>query len=103
VPFQVLCGESRAFCTRPSTTAFDPSPELHARIEALLRRSRRRPGSGRMRIGPLEFDPIARHVWLHGERIHLSKKEFALLRAQTSSISRKSLAQRAAHDARPHV
>jgi DNA-binding response OmpR family regulator len=63
-------------------------PELHARIEALLRRSRRRPGSGRMRIGPLELDPIARHVWLHGERLHLSKKEFALLRALAAEPTR---------------
>jgi DNA-binding response OmpR family regulator len=56
-------------------------PELRARIIALLRRSRRRPGSGRLRIGPLELDPLARQVWLHGERLALSKKEFALLRA----------------------
>jgi DNA-binding response OmpR family regulator len=56
-------------------------PELRARIIALLRRSRRRPGSGRLRIGPLELDPLARQVWLHGERLVLSKKEFALLRA----------------------
>lgn len=55
--------------------------ELHARILALLRRTRRRPGTGRLRIGPLELDAIARQVWLRGEPLELSKKEFALLRA----------------------
>jgi DNA-binding response OmpR family regulator len=56
-------------------------PELHARIVALLRRTRRRPGLGRLRVGSLELDPLARQVWLHGEPLALSKKEFALLRA----------------------
>ncbi len=55
-------------------------PELHARVGALLRRSQRRPGTGRLRVGPLEIDPISRMVWLHGERLALSKKEFALVR-----------------------
>ena len=44
-------------------------PELRARVFALLRRSRRRPGAGRLRIGPLELDPLARHVRLHGEPV----------------------------------
>jgi DNA-binding response OmpR family regulator len=34
-----------------------------------------------MRVGPLEVDPLSRGVWLHGKPLHLSKKEFALLRA----------------------
>jgi DNA-binding response OmpR family regulator len=62
--------------------------ELHARIHALLRRSTRRPCSRRMRIGPLELDPVARHVWLDGEPIALSKKEFALLRALAAEPTR---------------
>jgi DNA-binding response OmpR family regulator len=63
-------------------------PELHARIAALLRRSRRRPRSGRLRVGPLDVDVVARHVWLHGERVALSKKEFALLRALAAEPTR---------------
>src|SRR5205085_4791451 len=51
-------------------------PELRARVMALLRRSRRRPGAGRLRIGALDLDPVARQVWLHGEPLHLSKKEY---------------------------
>jgi len=62
--------------------------ELRARIVALLRRNRRRPGSGRLRIGPLELDPLARSVWLHGERLLLSNKEFALLRALAGDPTR---------------
>lgn len=63
-------------------------PELRARVFALLRRSRRRPGAGRLRIGPLELDPLARHVRLHGEPVELSKKEFALLRALATEPTR---------------
>jgi len=63
--------------------------ELHARIGAVLRRGRRRrPGVGRLRIGPLELDPLSRMVWLHGEPLRLSKKEFALLRALASDPTR---------------
>jgi DNA-binding response OmpR family regulator len=63
-------------------------PELHARVAALLRRTTRRPGCGRLRIGPLELDPLARQVWIHGEPVKLSKKEFALLRALASQPTR---------------
>ena len=48
--------------------------ELRARIEALLRRTRRRPGMGRLRVGPLELDPLSRQVWLRGEPLDLSKQ-----------------------------
>jgi DNA-binding response OmpR family regulator len=63
-------------------------PELHARLGALLRRSVRRPRSGRRRIGPLEVDVIARQVWLNGERVRLAKKEFALLQALAADPTR---------------
>jgi DNA-binding response OmpR family regulator len=55
--------------------------ELLARIRALLRRTSRRPHLGRLRVGALEVDPVSRQVWLRGEPVTLSKKEFALLRA----------------------
>ncbi len=63
-------------------------PELHARIGALLRRTRRRPGGGRIRVGPLDLDPIARKVWVDGEEVALSNKEFALLRALAGDPTR---------------
>lgn len=62
--------------------------ELRARIEALLRRTSRRPGAGRLRLGPLEIDTLARQVWLRGEPLELSNKEFALLRALASEPTR---------------
>lgn len=55
--------------------------ELSARVRALLRRTQRRPGTGRLRVGSLELDPLSRQVWVGGEPVSLSKKEFALLRA----------------------
>ena len=38
--------------------------------------------------GPLDIDPIARRVWIQGEPVELSKKEFALLRALASEPTR---------------
>ena len=55
--------------------------ELRARVASLLRRAQRRPGTGRLRVGPLELDPPSREVTVRGERVDLSQKEFALLRA----------------------
>jgi DNA-binding response OmpR family regulator len=62
--------------------------ELHARIGALLRRCARRPGLSRLKVGPLQIDSLARQAWLHGEPIHLSNKEFALLRTLASDPTR---------------
>lgn len=55
--------------------------ELLARLRALLRRAQRRPGAGRLRVGPLEIDPSARVTRVRGVPVELSQKEFALLRA----------------------
>lgn len=62
--------------------------ELLARIRALLRRSSGRAGHGRLRVGPLAIDPSSREVWLHGEPVSLSKKEFGLLRALAAEPTR---------------
>jgi DNA-binding response OmpR family regulator len=62
--------------------------ELSARVRALLRRTRRRPGSGRLRVGSLELDPPSRQVWVRGEPVALSKKEYALLRALAGEPTR---------------
>jgi DNA-binding response OmpR family regulator len=63
-------------------------PELRARVGALLRRATHRPGRGRLRVGDLEVDPISREVTLRGQRITLSAKEFALLRALATEPTR---------------
>jgi len=62
--------------------------ELRARIAALLRRAQRRPGAGRLRVGAVVVDPAAREVTLHGERLDLSAKEFALLRQLATDPTR---------------
>ncbi len=62
--------------------------ELLARIRSLLRRSSRRPNLGRVRVGGLEVDPASRQVWLRGESLALSKKEFGLLRALAAEPTR---------------
>jgi DNA-binding response OmpR family regulator len=62
--------------------------ELLARLRALLRRSSRRPHLGRLRVGGLEVDPASRQVWLHGEPLALSNKEFGLLRALAADPTR---------------
>jgi DNA-binding response OmpR family regulator len=62
--------------------------ELRARIAALLRRTRRRPAAGRVRVGTLELDPIARLAWVEGRAVKLSNKEFGLLRMLASEPTR---------------
>ena len=52
--------------------------ELRGRLDALLRRSRARPRLGRLRVGALELDPMARDAWVDGAPVHLTSKEFAL-------------------------
>jgi DNA-binding response OmpR family regulator len=62
--------------------------ELRMRLHAVLRRTRARRGGGRMRVGEMEVDPASREVRLRGERVDLSQKEFALLRALATEPTR---------------
>ena len=62
--------------------------ELSARVTALLRRTRRRATAARLRVGTLELDPASRQVWVRGEAVALSKKEYALLRALAGEPTR---------------
>ena len=62
--------------------------ELHARIIALLRRSHRRSGTARVRIGVLELDPLVRKAWVRGEAVALANKEFSLLRVLATDPER---------------
>jgi DNA-binding response OmpR family regulator len=63
-------------------------PELCARVQAVLRRTRIRRRGARVRVGPLEIDALAREVWLDGATVALSAKEFALLRVLASDPTR---------------
>jgi DNA-binding response OmpR family regulator len=62
--------------------------ELRLRLLAVLRRTRLRRRGGRLRVGELEIDPASRDVWLRGELVALSGKEFALLRALAAEPTR---------------
>jgi DNA-binding response OmpR family regulator len=63
-------------------------PELRARIKALLRRAEDRPGHARLRVGALQLDPSSREVRVHGRRVQLAAKEFALLRTLATDPTR---------------
>jgi DNA-binding response OmpR family regulator len=62
--------------------------ELLARVEALLRRTVRRPPAARIRVGALELDPRGRQAWVEGREVHLSGKEFGLVRMLASEPTR---------------
>jgi len=61
--------------------------ELAARLHALIRRTQ---GQLRNRLaaGGIELDPQARRVWLDGEPVNLSVREYALLEKLMSNIGR---------------
>jgi DNA-binding response OmpR family regulator len=64
-------------------------PELLLRLRALLRRGGARPaGLQRVRIGAIELDPATRSVRVRGDRVDLSAKEYALLRALAADPTR---------------
>lgn len=77
---------------RRATTNNEAKPfsygELRGRLAALLRRTQQPRGQGRLRVGALEVDPPSREVRLHGDRLDLSQKEFALLRVLASDPTR---------------
>ena len=57
--------------------------ELHARLRASLRRSMgaAAEADGRVEIGPLELDPLRRRVTVDGNEVHLTPREYELLKA----------------------
>jgi len=61
--------------------------ELAARLHALIRRTQ---GQLRNRLaaGGIELDPQARRVWLEGDPVNLSVREYALLEKLMSNIGR---------------
>jgi DNA-binding response OmpR family regulator len=62
--------------------------ELRGRIQAVLLRCQTRPARRNLHVGPLDIDVFTREVLLRGEPVHLSKKEFALLRALAEDPTR---------------
>jgi DNA-binding response OmpR family regulator len=62
-------------------------PELRARIAAVLRRRESR-RDGPSRVGDLTIDPVRRRVSVGDRSVHLSKKEFTLLRVLATDPAR---------------
>jgi two-component system, OmpR family, response regulator RegX3 len=64
-------------------------PEVIARIRAVLRRSKRdSDGSERLSFGDLEIDVDARRVYVGGDEVELSRKEFDLLATLADAAGR---------------
>lgn len=61
--------------------------ELAARLHALIRRTQGQ-SRNRLAVGGLELDPQARRVWLDGEPVNLSVREYALLEKLMSNVGR---------------
>jgi DNA-binding response OmpR family regulator len=61
----------RNYVTKPFST-----PELLARIRAVLRRSRVQRERQRLSWGEMEVDFDARYVTVRGKEVHLTPKEF---------------------------
>lgn len=61
--------------------------ELRARIIAVLRRSEGR-GESPVRVGDLVIDPARRTVHVDGREVHVTKKEFTLLRMLATDPTR---------------
>ncbi|HVU13619.1 MAG TPA: response regulator transcription factor [Phototrophicaceae bacterium] len=57
--------------------------ELRARIQAVLRRTKDEPANANQSeivVGDLKIDLVNRHVFVEGEEVHLTPKEYELLR-----------------------
>ena len=95
-PFLVLSGHAgeleRVRCFERGADDFLPKPfsypELRLRVQAVLRRTRRRQTLGSLRVGTLEVDPVSREVRVGGVLVELAQKEFALLRALATEPTR---------------
>ena len=63
--------------------------ELEARIHAVLRRLGPDVGpDGRLRLGPIELDPVRRSVTVAGDLVHFSPREYELLKVLLSNQCR---------------
>ena len=73
------------YLTKPFAT-----DELNARIRAVLRRAGGpdADADGRLRLGPIEFDTVKREVRVDGDLVHLTPREYELLKVMMSSQGR---------------
>jgi len=73
------------YLTKPFAT-----DELNARVRAVLRRAGgpEADTDGCLRLGPIEFDTLKREVRVHGEPVHLTPREYELLKVMLASKGR---------------
>ena len=73
------------YLTKPFAT-----DELNARIRAVLRRAGGpdADAGGCLRLGPIELDPVKREVHVSGEKVHLTPREYELLKVMLSNRGR---------------
>jgi len=73
------------YLTKPFAT-----DELNARIRAVLRRAGGRDADpqGCLRLGPIELDPVRREVGVAGTPVHLTPREYELLKVLLSHQGR---------------
>ncbi len=69
------------------TKPFSPR-ELVARVKAVLRRTRARPSSPVLRVGPITLDRDQRLVAVNGKPVSLTPTEFAILEAMMQAPGR---------------
>ncbi len=69
------------------TKPFSPR-ELVARVKAVLRRTRARPSSPVLRVGPITLDRDQRLVTVNGKPVALTPTEFAILEAMMQAPGR---------------
>jgi two-component system, OmpR family, KDP operon response regulator KdpE len=64
--------------------------ELNARIRAVLRRTGGTSAQpdGRLRLGPIEFDPVQHRVEVDGQQLRLTPREYELLKVMLSNQGR---------------
>jgi two-component system, OmpR family, KDP operon response regulator KdpE len=64
--------------------------ELNARIRAVLRRAGGpdADAAGRLVLGPIELDPVSHFVRVSGETVHLTPREYELLKVMLSNQGR---------------
>jgi two-component system KDP operon response regulator KdpE len=64
--------------------------ELHARVRVALRRSLGGSAapSGAVEVGPLRLDPTRRRVTVHGADVHLTPREYELLKTLLANLGR---------------
>lgn len=64
------------YITKPFSLA-----QLHAKVQALLKRTTSRPNKEMLSIDEIELDPVGMQIYVNGKEIQVTSKEYFLLKA----------------------